>query len=514
MDGFSRSTAKGTLMTRSGKDYIEGLKDGRQVFVDGNFVTDVTEHPAFAGAIRSVAGVYDLANAPENRDVMTFRSPATGEPVNLSYLIPRSVEDLARRRVALAKSTEATFGLVGRGPEHVAGFLAGWAGRSDVFARGGERFARNIEEFYAHARDNDLYCAYAIVPPQIDRSKPAHQQEDPHLYAGVVGEREGGIVVSGAQMLGTGAAIADYIIVSCIVPLRPGDENYAMSVAIPLGEAGLRVYSRRGYAEAASSVYDYPLSTQFDETDALIVLDEVFVPWERVFVYRDLQVVQDQWNATPAHLLGNNQAQIRFATKLDFLAGIAMRVAEMNGSASFPPVRGTLGELAAYASMVRGLVHAQEWNCEIDESGVAWPARAECFATMTLQSDFYPKLLQIVRDLCGGGLIQLPSSVADFDHPVGGADIRRFVQSPGYPAEERVKLLKLAWDFVGSEFASRHLQYEMFYAGAPFLVRMRMSQVYDWAGATGLVDAALASYDRNGLVAGRETAAVLAADER
>jgi 4-hydroxyphenylacetate 3-monooxygenase len=133
---------------------------------------------------------------------------------------------------------------------------------------------------------------------------------------------------------------------------------------------------------------------------------------------------------------------------------------------------------------------------------------------MTLQSDFYPKLLQIVRDLCGGGLIQLPSSVADFDHPVGGADIRRFVQSPGYPAEERVKLLKLAWDFVGSEFASRHLQYEMFYAGAPFLVRMRMSQVYDWAGATGLVDAALASYDRNGLVAGRETAAVLAADER
>jgi 4-hydroxyphenylacetate 3-monooxygenase len=486
-------------VTRSGKEYIEGLRDNRRVFIDGEYISDVANHPAFKGAVESIARVYDMANDPANASVMTFPSPSTGAPVNLSYLIPRGEDDLRRRRVALRKTAEMTFGLMGRGPEHVAGFLAGWAGRADIFAAGGQRFADNITRFYEYARDNDLYCSYAIVPPQIDRSKPAHQQEDPHLYAGVKEEREDGIVVSGAQMLGTGAAISDYIILSCIVPLQSGDEDYAISVAVPLGAEGLKVYSRRSYAEAATSVYDYPLASRFDETDALIVFDDVFVPWERVFVFRDRETTTNQWNLTPAHLLGNNQAQIRFSVKLDLLAGLAMRVAQMNGSDKFPPVRGVLGELAAHASMVSGLVYAQEQNCELDEYGVAWPGRAECFATMTLQSDFYPKLLHLVRDLCGGGVIQLPSSAADYGNPEARADLERFVQSPGHPSAERVKLLKLVWDLIGSEFASRHQQYEMFYAGAPFLVRSRMSQVYDFTRAGALVDQALAGYDLHGM---------------
>ncbi|GHH82929.1 4-hydroxyphenylacetate 3-monooxygenase [Streptomyces sulfonofaciens] len=485
-------------MTRSGKEYMDGLRDGRRVFINGEFVDDITSHPAFRGAVRSIAGVYDHADDPANAEVMTYPSPATGERVNKSFLIPRSEEDLRSRRVALRKQAEMTLGLMGRGPEHVAGFLAGWAARPDVFAEGGQRYADNIVRFYEYVRDNDLYCSYAIVPPQIDRSKPAHQQADPHLYAGVKEEREDGIVLAGAQMLGTGAAISDYLILSCIVPLRPGDEDQAVNVAIPIGAEGLKVYSRRGYAEAASSLYDYPLASRFDETDALIVLDDVFVPWEHVFVYRDLDITRDQWSRTPAHLLGNNQAQTRFSVKLDLLAGMAKRVAEMNGSASFPPVRGTLGEIAAHAAMVGGLVAAQEQNCEIDEHGVAWPGKAEAYAVMTLQSDFYPKLLNIVRDLCGGGVIQLPSSAADYAHPEARADLERYVQSPGFPSEERVKLLKLVWDLVGSEFASRHQQYEMFYAGAPFLVRTRMSEMYDFDRATALVDRALAGYGVEG----------------
>lgn len=488
-------------MTRSGKDYIEGLRDGRRVFIDGEYVSDVAAHPAFAGAVRSIAKVYDLAHDPANREVMTFPSPTTGDPVNLSFLIPRSEDDLHRRRIALRRSAETTAGLMGRGPEHVAGFLAGWAGRADVFAEGGERFGRHITAFYEHVRDRDLYCSYAIVPPQIDRSKPAHQQADPYLYAGVKEEREDGIVLAGAQMLGTGAAISDYLILSCIVPLREGDENYAISVAIPLGAEGLKVYSRRGYAEAATSMFDYPLASQFDETDALIVLDDVFVPWERVFAFRNREVVSGSWNRTPAHLLGNNQAQIRFSVKLDLLTGLANRVAAMNGSDTFPPVRGTLGQLAAHASMVSGLVAAQEQECEIDEHGVAWPGRASNFAVQTLQSEFYPKLLQMVRELCGGGVIQLPSGVGDYDNPEAAADLARYVQSPGWSSIERVKLLKLVWDLVGSEFAGRHEQYEMFYAGAPFLVRTRMAQVYDFAAADDLVDRVMGTYDRSGPIA-------------
>ncbi|MEV8609282.1 4-hydroxyphenylacetate 3-hydroxylase N-terminal domain-containing protein [Amycolatopsis sp. NPDC051373] len=485
-------------MTRSGKDYVEGLRDNRRVFVDGEYVSDVAAHPAFKGAVESIARVYDVAHDPANAAEMTFPSPTTGAPVNLSYLIPRGEDDLRRRRVALRKTAEATFGLMGRGPEHVAGFLAGWAGRSDVFAAGEQRFADNVTKFYEYVRDNDLYCSYAIVPPQIDRSKPAHQQADPHLYAGVKEEREDGIVIAGAQMLGTGAAISDYLILSCIVPLQPGDEDQAISVAVPIGAEGLKIYSRRSYAEAATSVYDYPLATRFDETDSLIVFDDVFVPWDKVFVFRDRQITSDQWSRTPAHLLGNNQAQIRFSVKLDLLAGLALRVARMNGSDKFPPVRGVLGELAAHAAMVSGLVYAQEQNCELDEKGVAWPGREECYATMTLQSDFYPKLLHLVRDLVGGGVIQLPSSAADFENPEARADFERYVQSPGHPTVERVKLLKLVWDLVGSEFASRHQQYEMFYAGAPFLVKSRMSQIYDFARAEALVDGALAGYDLGG----------------
>src|SRR5690606_40384529 len=122
-----------------------------------------------------------------------------------------------------------------------------------------------------------------------------------------------------------------------IVPLQEGDDDYAISVAVPLNAPGLKVYSRRSYAAAASSMFDYPLATRFDETDSLIVFDDVFVPWERVFIYRNRQVTADQWNKTPAHLLGNNQAQVRFSVKLDLLAGLAMRIAEMNGSAKFPP---------------------------------------------------------------------------------------------------------------------------------------------------------------------------------
>lgn len=478
---------------------MEGLRDGRAVFIDGARVDDVTTHPAFREAVRSVARLYDIASDPANRDVMTVDSPYGGDPISVIHMIPRSREDLVRRRHGLRLWSEATFGTMGRSPDHVASFFAGFAGNASLFARAGKEYGENVVNFHRMLCERDAYLAYTIVPPQIDRSKPAHQQSDPHLYAGVKEERDDGIIIKGAQMLGTGAALADYIHLSTIFPMRPGDENYAISVAIPVGAPGVQVYSRRSYARAASSAFDYPMSSRFDETDALIVFDDVFVPWEHVFVYRDLDLVQAQWWETSAHVLGNNQAQIRFATKLDFLVGIAHRVATMNGIIALPPVQTTLGELAAHASMVSGLVYGAEQNCTIDEDGVAHPGHAESYANMTLQSELYPKVLTMIRELCGGGLIQLPSSVEDLRSPEVAPVLERYIQSPGVPAQDRVKLLKLAWDMVGSEFASRHLQYEMFYAGAPFVVKMRMFRNYDFDRADELVEAALAGYDLDGI---------------
>lgn len=485
---------------RTGAEYLASLRDGRAVFIDGERVSDVTTHPAFREAARTIARLYDVAADPANRELMTYPSPSTGAPVNRCYMIPRSREDLAARRAALWRWSEESFGFMGRTPEHVAGFIAAFAGAPSVFARGPQRYYDNVVRFYERMREESLYVAYTIVPPQIDRSKPAHQQEDPTLYAGVTREVEGGIIIKGAQMLGTGATIADFIHLSCIHPLKPGDENYAISVVIPINAPGVKVYSRRSYATGATSMFDYPLAARFDETDALLVYDDVFVPWEHVFVYKDLALTRAQFFETAAHQLGNNQAQIRFAVKMKFLAGIARSVAEMTGSINLPPVAGALGEIAGLAATVEGLVRAQEEHCAIDADGVARPGASELYAEMVMQPHLYNVMLQALRDLCGGGLIQLPSSVEDFKNPEIAADLERYVQSPGTSAHDRVKLMKLAWDAIGSEFAGRHAQYEMFYAGAPFITKTHMFRHYDFAGATELVERALAGYDVEGRI--------------
>jgi 4-hydroxyphenylacetate 3-monooxygenase len=486
---------------RSGSDYLASIKnDGRQVFIDGICVADVTTHPAFCEATRSIAGLYDLIADPANRELLTFTSPRTGAPVSKAYLMPRSSTDLTARRRALWRLAEESFGFMGRTPEHVAGFFTAFAAAPSVWARTERKYYDNVVAFYERMRDESLYVAYTIVPPQIDRSKPAHKQADPTLYAGVVGENERGIVIKGAQMLGTGAALADYIHLSCIHPLQPGDENYAISVAIPCNAPGVKIYSRRSYAEGATSMFDYPLATRFDETDALLVYDNVFVPWEHVFVYKDIALTRASFFETAAHLLGNNQAQIRFAVKMKFLAGLIRTVVEMTGSINLPPVQGALGDVAALAALVEGLVIAQEAHFTIDADGLARPGAQELYAQMVLQPELHNRMLTAIRDLIGGGVIQLPSSFEDFDNPAILADIERYIQSPGVPAYERVKLMKLAWDALGSEFAGRHAQYEMFYAGAPFVTKGHIFRGYDFAGAKDLVGRALAGYDRTGRI--------------
>lgn len=481
---------------RTGAEYSDGLRDGRRVYLDGELVGDVTTHPGFAAAVRTVAGLFDLAGDPANRELMTYPSPRTGEPVNRIHMIPRSPEDLRLRRKAIARWSEETFGFMGRTPDHVAGFLAGFASWPGLFARGGERFGRNVVDFYERVRDEDLYVTYTIVPPQIDRSKSAVDQKDELLYTGVLREESEGIVIKGAAMLGTGSTISDWIFLSNIHPMKPGDERYAISLVVPAGAQGVKMYSRRSYAAAASSVFDYPLASRFDETDSLLVYDEVFVPWEHVFVYQNIELCRAQFYESPAHMLGNNQAQIRYATKLKFIAGIARKVAEMTGNIKNPAVQGMIGEIAAHAALVEGLVLAQEEHAALDAEGVCRPGIAELYTNMLFQSQFYPRLIDMMRDLCGGGLIQLPSSIKDFENPEIAADLDRYVVGAEMGSVERTKLMKLAWDAIGSEFAGRHTSYEMFYAGAPFITKSHMFRYYDWQSATGLVDRALGGYGR------------------
>lgn len=477
---------------RTGAEFLRSLDDGRLIFLDGERVGKVIEHPAFAGAARSIAKLFDIAAAPDMRERMTFPSPKTGAPVWRAWQIPHAHADLKAKRLFSETWADATFGLMGRTPDHVAGFFTGFAAVPDVFAAGGQKFADNVARFYEHLRDNHLYVSYAIAPPQIDRGKPAHQQSDPTLYAGVVKERDDGIVISGAQQLATGAAFSDYLHLACIHPLQPGDENYANALAVPMNAPGLKLYPRRTFATAAMNSFDYPLSSRFDESDCFCVFDNVFVPWDHVFVYRNLAISRDQWWKTPAHLYGNHQAQCRYATKLRFMIGLAKRMNEMTGNDAHPAVNIEMGELAALVTIVDSMLQAHEVNATIDANGVLWPSRTTLYSMMAMQSEINGRMLELVRELAGAAMITLPSSARDFENPEMAHDIVRYMRSASADAETRVATLRMVWDFLGSEFGNRHAQYEKFYGGASFLVKQNVNRFYDYKRATAMVDVALA----------------------
>ena len=482
-------------MIRSGDDYMRGLRDGRTVLFNGERVADVTAHPAFAAGVRTVARLYDLAHDPANRELMTYASPRDGRPINKSWLVPRTRKDLAARRRAIKYWADASYGFLGRSPDHVASFFAGFAGSPGFYARGGQQFADNLLRFAAKAADEDLYISYVIVHPTIDRAKPAHQQAEPYLYAGVVAERDNGIVIRGAQMLGTGSVMSDYVLVTVILPLRAGDEDYAISCVVPTGAPGLKLYPRRPYALGPTSVFDYPLSSRLDETDSLVVFDDVFVPWEDVFIYKNIELTAGQFSITSAHVLGNTQSHIRSWAKLQFLVGLVKRCMDLSGRSAISEVIAQLGDLATRVSLVEGMILAAEAAAEPDPFGVMRPKDSLLYASQVFQQAMYPVLLNQIRGLMGGSLIQLPATVAELRVSHSAADIERYVRWPGAKAGERVKLLKLLWDAVGSEFGSRHLQYEMFYAGEPGSIQGREFRTFDWAAAESLVDRCLASYD-------------------
>jgi 4-hydroxyphenylacetate 3-monooxygenase len=243
------------------------------------------------------------------------------------------------------------------------------------------------------------------------------------------------------------------------------------------------------------NVEDYPLTARFDETDSFVVLDDVFVPWERVFIYRDTKRCFGQWWQTPSHSWGNHQAQARYSVKLRFLLGLAQRMNQATGNDSVPPVQVQMGELAAHATIVEQMLLTHEISGPIDGDGIAWPNKTSLYAVMALQSQINPHMIDIVRELTGAAMITLPSSTKDFSNPQAGPDIERYFVSSHLGARDRVRLMRMAWDFIGTEFGNRHQQYEKFYGGASHLVKTNMYRSYDFDRACSMVDRALALPD-------------------
>jgi len=214
------------------------------------------------------------------------------------------------------------------------------------------------------------------------------------------------------------------------------------------------------------------------------------VPWEHVFIYRNVELSRDQWRKTPSHLLGNHQAQTRYVTKLRFMAGLAQRMNETTGNIANPAVVGMMGELCALVSIYEAMLLSHEVMGTI-ENGVLWPSKTAFYAASAMQSELNGRMLELIREMAGSAFITLPSSDADFGNPEILSDIERYMCSGTADAKSRIKLMRLIWDFLGSEFGSRHAQYEKFYGGPSFVAKQNLYRNFDFKRATGLVDKAL-----------------------
>jgi 4-hydroxyphenylacetate 3-monooxygenase len=483
-------------MLRTGIEHLESLRDGRVVYIGGEKVDDVTSHPAFRNAAATVAGIYDLKTDPANRDTLTYEED--GARHSIYYLRAKSRDDLQRRMAGHRRIADFTYGMFGRSPDHVASFVTGMAMKPDaLIAPCGH--ADNLLSYYRHIRDNDTYVVYAVVPPQAARNPEFyHRQNIPVPTLRVIREDDSGVVISGMKMLATGALYANEIWIGNVIPLAPDQKKEAITCAVPCNAPGLSLWSRKPAALGLSSEFDSPLAWRYDESDSMVMCEEVKVPWERVFVHDDALLSRDIYIKTPSHCFGNHQSNVRYWSKMRLLLGLCSKVANATGADQVPAVRETLGKMSAVEGTIGGLVHGQINDFE------SWPGGPQgyvCFnrrimyAGLNWCTQNYSQFIDELRELCGGGVFQMPADISVMENAGLARQFETFWQTPQGDAVTRMKLFKLAWDMVGSEFAGRHLQYEKFYAGAPFIIRNHAYRETDWGEFNRLVEDLMASYD-------------------
>jgi len=481
-------------MLRTGKEHLERLRDGRVVYIGRERVDDVTTHPAFRHAAQTAAQIYDVKADLANLESMTFVED--GERYSSYYILAKDRDDLRKRSQTHRKIAEVTHGFFGRSPDHVSSFVTGMCTKSDVLDTERNKFSGNLHAYYEHMRRNDIYAAYAVLPPQAARDPAFYQKQNlPIPTLQLVREEDDGVVISGMKMLATAAVIADEIWIGNVIPLAPDQSKQAITCAIPCNTPGLSLWSRKPMEPNAANQFDNPLTWRLDETDAMVMCDEVKVPWERVFVLDDPVQSYTIYNQTPSHCYGNHQSNVRFHTKMRLLVGIASKITQSTGANKIPAVAETLGRLSALEAGLGGMVAGQIEAAEDWPEGYATFNRRMMYAALNFCTENHSQLIDIVRELCGGGVFQMPADVTVMQDDELRQKFESFWQTPQMDALARMKLFRLAWDLVGSEFAGRHQQYEKFYAGASFIIRGHSFREAPWGELDGIVNDLLATYD-------------------
>jgi 4-hydroxyphenylacetate 3-monooxygenase len=481
-------------MLMTGTDYLESIRDGRRVYVGGELVEDVTTHPAFRNAAHSFAMIYDRKRAPENRDVMTFEED--GQTSSSYFLLPRTREDLQRRFETHRRIASWTYGLLGRSPDNFPSYVSGLVMDPSMFDRIRQGFGDNIRNYYRHMRTNDVFASHTVTNPQGWRTASAAEGEQPPSPTlRVVTEDDRGVTINDLKMLGTASVFCHETWCGNLQPVAPGHEKESITCVVPLNAPGVSIWSRKSYERSAVSEFDNPLAARFDETDSAVLFENVKVPWERVFCHDNVEMTREIYMRTPGHAMANHQANVRFLAKLNLVVGVASKLAEMNNVQHIPAVQFTLGRLASLQATLEGLIMGQI-NCgEEQVPGYHTVNRRYVYAALHWCTNHHAEICDTVRELMGAGVFQMPADVSVLNNRDTKDAFETYWSVPGQSAKERMKLFKLAWDLLGSDFAGRHMQYEKFYAGPGFVMNSYSHLTAPWKEWTGLVDDLLASYD-------------------
>ena len=476
------------MAARTGKQYIEGLRDGRRVYVNGEPVADVTSYPPFRGIIGTLAKLYDSQHDSAYKQALTCPSPTSGAPISTSFLQAKTWEEIQQRVKGERTRCELTYGLMGRLPDFMNAFVTDMGAIRTVLGRHDARFGENAWKYYELCRERDLCLTHTLVDPQVDRTKGPEAQGSLRF----VKETAAGIVVRGARMLSTLAPVSDELWVGPYSPRRPGEEDYALCFAVPMATPGLRFVCREPY-DTGRSLFDRPLSGRFDEGDAIAIFDDVLVPWERVFGARDIDTYNHMLPAFPGYLM--LQAVTRGTVKLRFLTGLACLVAEAVGRTGLPRYQEMLGELVGSVELAEGLLtataHDVVWKSNQPFGEQKEGARASAASTrsgadrvmgsrgiigLTAIQMFFPQAINhavhTIRMVGSSGLIMTPTE-KDIVHADLHESLGQYMRGADMSAEERLRIMKLAWDAIGTEFGSRQFMYEWFFAGDPINNRIR-----------------------------------------
>jgi 4-hydroxyphenylacetate 3-monooxygenase len=464
---------------RTGKQFLESLHDDRQIFMDGERIADVGSDPRSAAAAQTLAELYDMQHDPALLDRMSFLSPSSGARVGLSFIEPRSVDDLIRRRGMVKIWMDATCGMFGRSPDFLNIMLTGLASAAPDFGRADKRFADNIRAYHVFARESDLCMTHTLLNPQVDRSRPVERQEK-DLAAKIVRETDSGIVIHGARMVSTLCAYADDILVmpSTFLATNADAAPYAFGFSIPVATPGLRFICRPSVVhQNAASPMDYPLSSRLDEGDGLAVFDNVLVPWERVFIHRDPNLCNGLFQRTGAMPQVMHQTSTKNLAKAEFMMALGFAIARSTNIDAHLHVQGMLAELIQHTEFVRSCVRASEADAAPTAEGIMTPAEMPLWTVRMMFPKMFIRACEIIQTLGAGGLVAVPS-YAELAGPVA-ADVEKYAQAANADAPTRVKLFRLAFDAAVSSFSGRQQLYERYYSGDPVRLAGALYMLYD-----------------------------------